>query len=77
MSLKFELKRLLQLLSEYVDAAPGQFVVQIGDDKIERNLNLDMHRDGGELAEGSVENVGLVIQIDYERLELSAFNHRS
>lgn len=68
MTLKLVLQRLLQLLSEYVDAAPGQFVVQIGDDEIERNLNLYMHRDGGELDDGSVENV---------EVELSAFNHRS
>lgn len=43
-TLKLVFQCLLQLLSEYINSPPGQFVVQIGDYEVERNLYFDVHR---------------------------------
>jgi hypothetical protein len=43
-ALKLVLQSLLQLLSENVNAPPRQFVVQVGDYEVERNLDFDVHR---------------------------------
>lgn len=43
MALKLVLQRFLQLLSENVHAPTGQFIVEIGDDEVQRNLDFDVH----------------------------------
>jgi len=44
-SLKFSTKTFFQFFTEHVDAPPGEFVVEVGDDEIERYGQLDLHSD--------------------------------